>query len=314
MENLYIVLIKFIPVLVLLLIGVLTRKTKLLKSDTIQGLKTLVIYVTLPSLLFLTFAKTTLEPRYILVILSVLFVCIIMLLLGTRFSKKLCPGNKYYPSVFSSYEAGMLGFALFTAFFGTENTYKFAIVDLGQELFVFFILLSFLQKQKGSDINAKQLVLGFIKSPEVLAIAAGIIFSITGLSAYLKGFQITDSFVGVLTQLGSLTAPLICIAIGYELNIDKNNIVKPFLTALIRMSLMVAFGLLLNEFLFVRFLKLDSGFGTALFTMYLLPPSFIIPIFIDQDAEKERKPILSMISINIVLTLIALLILVSVTA
>jgi len=313
MENLYVVLLKFIPVLLLILLGTLIRRIKLLKPETIQELKTILINISLPSMFILTFAKTDFQIRYLLIFFAVFAVYLITLAMGKGFSKRLCPGNSYYPSVFCGHETGMLGYALFTAFFGAENTYKIAIFDIGQVVFVFFVLVNFLRKQNGTNATAKQVVLGFAKSPIILSIFTGIILSSTGLTASLQKFQITDSFVNVLTLLGNLTVPIICISIGYELKINKNNILSPFLTVVLRMAIMLAFAFLINEFLVTRVLHLDKSFEVALYTMFLLPPPFVIPIFINQDAVKEKNDILNVISIHIVLTLAAFLVLVSVT-
>ena len=314
MENLFTVLLKFLPVLLMIMLGALIRRIKLLKPDTIQELKTILINISLPSMFVLTFAKTSFELRYLMIFTAEFIVYLIMLFLGRGVSKKLCPGNAYYPSVFAGHENGMLGYALFTAFFGAANTYKLAIFDIAQVVFVFFVLVNFLRKQNGTNATARQIILGFAKSPIILSISAGIILSATGLTSYVQKFQITDSLVNVLTLLGNLTVPIICITIGYELRIDLNNIARPFFTVLIRMGLMLGFAFLMNEFLVSGVLHLDKSFEVALYTMFLLPPPFVIPIFIDQKAEKEKNDILNVISLHIVMTLIAFLVLVSVTA
>ena len=312
MDNLYVVLLKFIPVLTMILLGALIRKIRLLKPETIQELKTILINISLPSMFLLTFANTSFELRYILIFLAVFLVCLVMLFAGKGFSKKLCPGNNYYPSVFTGHENGMLGYALFTAFFGAENTYKLAIFDIGQVIFVFFVLVNFLRKQNGTNASAKQVVLGFAKSPIILSMTAGIIISSTGLTAYLQNFQLTGSFTSVLTLLGNLTVPLICIILGYELQINMKNILSPFLTVLLRMALMLAFAFVINKFLVAGLLGLDRSFEIALYTMFLLPPPFVIPIFMDENIIKEKNDILNVISVNIVMTLAAFLVLVSI--
>lgn len=314
MEQLYLVLIKFIPVLLLILLGALIRKIGLFKRTTVQDLKTIIIKLSLPALLFLTFARTAFKPRYILIFVTVFLVCLLMLGLGSLFKKRLSPGNRYYPSLFTGFETGMLGYALFSAFFGAENTYKIAIFDIGQVSFVFFVLVNFLQKQNGETTNAKQLILSFIKSPVILAILLGVLFSTTGLAAYAQNFRLTAALVSVLNLLGNLTEPLICIIIGYELHISRKAILKPFLTVLLRMALMLGAAFLINEFLTVRFLGLDKSFEVALYTLFLLPPPFVIPIYIGPDSEEEKAEILNTISIHIVMTLVAFFVLVSLTA
>ena len=313
MDKLYTVLIKFLPVLLLILLGVLIRRRKLLKRETIQELKTVIIDISLPALLILTFANTTFELRYALLFVTIPVVCLVMLALGTGLSKKLAPGNRYYPAVFGGVETGMLGYALYTAFFGAENTYKLAILDLGHAVFIFFILVSYLQKKSGSNIKTKRLVLNFVKSPIILAIVAGIIFSVTGLTAYAQKLQVTDAFVTALKLLGSLTQPLICIVLGYELQIGKSSIIRPLITVLVRMGLMLFAAFIIIRYLIAGLLRLDGSFQTALYMMFLLPPPFIIPLYIDKDAEKDKNEILNVISIHIVLTLAAFMVLASVT-
>jgi malate permease and related proteins len=314
MENLYVVLLKFIPVLSLILLGVLIRRIKLLKPETVQELKTILINITLPSMFILTFANTKFELRYLYIFAAVFLVCLFMFLMGKGFSEKLCPGNSYYPSVFTGHENGMLGYALFTAFFGAENTFKLAIFDIGQVVFVFFVLVNFLRRQNGTSSSPKQVLTGFFKSPIILSITAGILLSSTGLMDLAQNFKITVPIVNVLTLLGNMTVPLICITLGYELKINTKNIVKPFLTVLLRMALMLAFAFIINEVLVERVLGLDKNFALALFTMFMLPPPFVIPVFMDEKAEKEKSDIMNVISINIVLTLVAFLILISVTS
>ncbi|MEA4895351.1 MAG: hypothetical protein VB064_08810 [Oscillospiraceae bacterium] len=314
MESLLTVFYKFLPVLLMILLGALIRRIKLLGPSTIQELKTIIVNISLPSILLLTFAETDFEPRYLLIFLSVFLACLIMLFLGKGFSGRLCPGNPYYCSVFTGYENGMLGYALFTAFFGSENAYKLAIFDIGQVVFVFFVLVNYLRRQNGTNATARQVVLGFLKSPIILAIIAGIVISTAGLAGRIRDYQITGSIVNLLTLLGNLTVPLICMILGYELRISLDNFLKPVLTVLLRMALMLALAYVINEFLVIRLLRLDSGFTVALYTMFLLPPPFVIPIFIDQKAEKEKNDILNVISIHIIMTLAAFPVLISITS
>ena len=314
MDTLYTVLLRFLPILALILLGVLIRRIKLLKPEAIEGFKTVILNISLPVLLFMTFARTAFEPRYILIFIAVFLVCLLTLLLGKGLSGRLRPGNRYYPGLFSGYETGMLGYALFTAIFGSENTYKIAIFDVGQVLFVFFVLMSFLRKQNGTQASTGAVVLGFFKTPVVLAILAGILFSCTGLTALVGGFRLTGAFESALNLIGNLTQPLICIVIGYELTLNVRKLAGPLLTVLLRLAVMLAAAFVLNELLVVRLLGLDRSFCVALYTLFLLPPPFIIPIVIGPGAEKEKSDVLSVLSVHIVLTLAAFLVLVSVTA
>lgn len=309
MEQLIFVLVKFLPVLLLILLGMLLRRIHLIRPETVSDLKAIIVNLSLPAMLFLTFARTDFQAQYFYIVLAVIGVCFLMLFLGLAFSRWLAPKNPYFPAVFTGFEAGMLGYALFTAFFGGENTYKFAIVDIGQVCFVFFVLVSFLQRQKGAKASPGALFLSFARSPIILAILAGILLSVLGLTQQLAALQITEAAVSTLDLLASLTAPLICLVIGYELRLQKTGLLRPLLTVLLRMGLMLTLAYLLNRYLVLGYLGLDKSFAWALYTMFLTPPPFVIPIYMDDASEGERTEILNVLSIHIIMTLAAFFIL-----
>ena len=89
------ILSKVLPVIILIIFGGFLRKAKFIEQKTISELKKIVVNITLPATLFLTFAKTTFESRYIMIFLSVFLVCVIMPLLGTVIQKQLKQSNKY---------------------------------------------------------------------------------------------------------------------------------------------------------------------------------------------------------------------------
>ena len=47
----------------------------------------------------------------------------------------------------TAFEVGMLGYAIYGGVFGQENLYRLAIVDLGQVLFVLFVLATVLTRR-----------------------------------------------------------------------------------------------------------------------------------------------------------------------
>lgn len=312
MPQVYIVIIKALPVILLILLGVILRRTGLIRKTTVDDLKKIVVNIALPSTLFLTFAGTSFQSNYLWIFVFVFAVCLLMLAAGIGFGKIISPDNKYYPALFAGFEAGMMGYALFTSFFGVENTYKFAIIDVGQVVFVFFVLVAFLQRQSGGKASAAKLIKGFLLSPIILSIILGVMIGSTGLFAAASAYPITGAFTDTLKLLGSMTQPLICIVIGYELHMQAKNIQKPLLTVLLRMSILMGIAFLLNTFLIDRALHLDKSFQLAVYTMFLLPPPFVIPIYMGESSDKQTPVILNTISLHVLFSLAAFVVLVSV--
>lgn len=298
------ILSKVLPVIILIIFGGFLRKAKFIEQKTISELKKIVVNITLPATLFLTFAKTTFESRYIMIFLSVFFVCVIMLLLGTVIKKLLKQPNKYYPAIFSGFETGMMGYSLFAVVYGSANIYKLALIDLGQVVFVFFVLVSYLQKLNGKSANAKELTLSFIKSPVILSVILGIAVSFIGDFSSISS-PVVNSIFETLRLLSEMTMPIICIAIGYELKINLKEIGGPLLATVIRMVLLLGMAYAINEIVIDRLLNLDNTFKIALYTMFLLPPPFVIPIYMDEKEEKNKQFILNTLSISIIFSLLA---------
>jgi len=298
------ILSKVLPVIILIILGGFLRKAKFIGQNTISEFKKIVVNITLPATLFLTFAKTTFESRYIMIFISVFLVCIIMLLLGTVIKKQLKLSNKYYPAIFSGFETGMMGYSLYAVVYGSANIYKLALIDLGQVVFVFFVLVSYLQKLNGRSANAKELTISFIKSPVILSIILGITVSFMGDFSSISS-PVINSIFETLRLLSEMTMPLICIAIGYELKINLKGIGGPLLATVIRMVILLGMAYAINEIVIDRLLDLDNTFKIALYTMFLLPPPFVIPIYMDEKGEENKQFILNTLSISIILSLIA---------
>jgi hypothetical protein len=178
-------------------------------------------------------------------------------------------------------------------------------MDLGQVTFVFFVLVSVLKRVNGESSGVGKLILSFVKSPVIISIFLGIAAGLIDLPGILSANAAGGAIMETLNIIGSLTMPLICLAVGFELRIDKHNIVKPFLTAATRLLVLLGLAFIINQVIISGILDLDSTYEIALYTLFMLPPPFVIPIFMDGKKEQDKQLILNTISIHIILTLVA---------
>ncbi|NLW46499.1 MAG: permease [Firmicutes bacterium] len=307
MNNWLTVISKVLPVIWLLFLGNILNRLNFIKQDTVNDLKKIVVNLSLPALLFMAFAETRLEQKYLYLVLVIFLTCVVMLFLGMFFKKIGKIENNYYPALFSGFETGMMGYSLFLTVYGAANMYQLALVDLGQVVFVFFVLVSYLGKLNGKTFSAKELALSFLKSPVIIAILFGILVGATGLTDVIKAFPLSNSFLETLQLLSGLTTSLICLVIGYELRINPKKIGFPLLTTLLRMGVLLLFAYLINTLLIDQVFHLGRGFQIALYAMFLLPPPFVIPIFMEDQGESQKGLVLNTISIHIVLSIIGFL-------
>ncbi len=303
MNDILEIMAKVLPIILLIIMGNILQKINFFTDNTVDELKKIVVNIALPALIFLAFTETKFQVRYSLIVASVMIVSAIMLLVGIFFKKVFKSDNKYFPVLFTSFETGMVGYSLFATVFGTGEMFKLALVDLGNGLFFFLFLVSYLEKLNGESKSIKDLLMSFVKSPIILAIFAGLTVGSTGLLGTLQEFSFSASILDMLSLLSALTVPVICLVIGYELQIDLKNILKPILVATLRIALLLSVAFLINTVVIRGILQLDKVFEIALYTMFLLPPSFIIPIFV-KDGGEDKQFVLSVISINIILSII----------
>ena len=315
-----------LPVLLLFAIGTALRATRVLDGNTIAGIKRLVVNLTLPVLLFDAFFRLQPDLRNLFLVVAVFLACVLMIFGGRLVSRALRLEGPYAPLMFEGFEAGMLGYALFLGIAGDANLPYFAASDLGQVLFVFSILQAQLRSRETGAGGPKAILRGFISSPVVLAIAAGLL--VASVLRALSGFGWTEaaSFVSASTGLpgGSgagaqavtglsvafasfwrlvgivkaLTMPLICFVIGADIELDLRNISFALRLVAGRIVTLGLLAFVIGYFFAVRLLGLPSIYGFAVLVLFMLPPPFVIPVFMPKGDEVEAKRVATTLSLH----------------
>ncbi len=297
---------RVLPVLLLFVLGAVLRRREFLAVTTVADLRRFVLTVTLPSALFLTFLRVDLELRYLPIVVMVFGACVAMLLAGPLLARGAGVRSLYAGPLLTGFEAGMLGYAIYGGVFGQENLYRFGIVDLGQVLFVFFVLATLLTRRAtGVTPRARDTVAAFIRTPVIVAILAGIAGNVVGLGPLLDASPISASLLGTLALLGACTTPLIAVVIGYSTTLRRGALSRPARTVAVRLVVWVALALPFSLFVVQGVLGLDPLFAAAVMTMAVLPPPFVIPLYMGADAGDERDYVADTLSLATVVTLVA---------
>lgn len=295
---------KFIPIILLLLIGIVIKRTNFMSELSINELKKFVVNISLPALLFFSFLNTSFQYKYIVIILIIFGLNILMLGIGRLLKILLKIDNKYFTIMFTGFEMGMLGFSLYGSVYGPENISYIGVLDLGQEIFVWFILTSILLSFQNTTINIKSSVKNFISSPVIIAIFLGIVLNICGLSDYLTKNIFLSGFISTLSMISQVTIPFILVIIGYQLNLHFSKLYLPLITIVCRICIMIILGILINSLVFNNLLHLERKFSIALFTLLILPPPFIIPLFMKYNQTELDEYVGNTLSLGTIFTII----------
>ncbi|MCB0201578.1 MAG: hypothetical protein KDI03_16055, partial [Anaerolineae bacterium] len=136
-------------------------------------------------------------------------------------------------------------------------------------------------------------------------ILAGLVAGQIGLSSLLAVSSIGESVLETLRLIGSMTTPLVAIAIGYELQLRAGEIGRPLRTIAVRLLIWVPAGVAFSLLVVGRLLNLDPAFQAAVLTMAILPPPFVIPLFMPNAEEADVNFVVNALTLAILVTLVA---------
>ena len=296
MQTFTVILEKALPVFVMLALGVLCCRKNLLSREGISAMKTFAVNITLPAVMFSAFATAEYSARSLLVPLVIFGVCVLMLLLGKTGCGMLSIPGRLSPYLATGFEAGMLGYALFALLFPNEPTASFAIVDLGQVLFVFTLYKALLAGRGG----LRGVMTEALHAPTVWAILIGILFGATGLYRAFKPAGISSVLDAVADFVAAPTSAVILLAIGYDLASGQIRWRKTIRIAVLRLAVAAcALGIVL---LVDRMLLGGLMHTGALLLMFILPPPYVLPVF--ADVEEERADVSSTLSFLTMVSLV----------
>jgi len=139
------------------------------------------VTLALPSVLFISFLEMKLEAKYIVVFVLLFLLNVALFGLGRVLQGRPAMQYTYFPFMMTGFEYGMLGVSLFGSAYGLDAIGYIAVIDLGHELFIWFVFLAFLLVLRDGVQEPRMLIRAFLTSPVIIGILAGILLNVLGL-------------------------------------------------------------------------------------------------------------------------------------
>lgn len=276
------------PVLVMIILGMLCRKWKILTGEGVANMKVLVTNVMLPVAIFHALATAEYNKETGILILIMLIMLIVSFSLGFVL-KPFLKGKyqRYLPFMVSVYEGGLMAYPLYTSLCGSENLSHVAVLDIAGLLFGFSIYMGMLgQVEDGGKIDVKKLFSSAIRTPAFIASVLGIIAGLSKIIIILLDSPFGGVYQSVENILTTSVTAIILLVVGYSMELNA-NLLKPCITTiLIRMILQ---GVMMAGVLFaVHSLVGDSQIvNLAIITYMSSPATFSMQTFM-KDEEGQR--------------------------
>lgn len=304
MTEFVLILNRVFPIIFMLGLGWWIKRSAFLPESTMNDFKKLVVNVSLPAVLFLSFIDLTLQVSFIVVFVMVFLLCAALFALGFGLKRIQNSPHPYYPYLFTGFEYGMLGVSLFGAAYGLENIGYIAVIALGHEIFIWFVFLAFLLMARDGLQKPSQLAGAFLSAPPIIGIFAGIVFNLLGWRDALYNGIVLGGVMQALGFLSNLTIPLILMIVGYGINLNWGGLRDSLPVLVVRLGILIPLAFVLDRVVLIGWLGLDAMFGVGLFTMLILPPPFIIPLYMRDDMHEERQYINNILMLYSLVTIV----------
>lgn len=296
-----------IPIVALIVLGVVLRHLRVLDDVVVEGFKRLIVTVVLPAVLFTAFLSMEFQAAYLALIVIVPLACVALLALGVAVGR-LLHAPRVAPFLFTGFEFGMVGLALYTAAYGVAEVPTAAIVGLGHEFFIWFVYVTLLKRQSDGAVSLSETLLSFVKSPVIIAIAAGLLLNVLGWRGLLADNPVGGGVLRSLEYLAAVIVPLILLVVGYGTRLTRAGAKAAAPLVAARYVTTLALAVLLSEVVAGQWLGLGQPVRAAVFMLFILPPPFIVPIFLPRERAVETtyaNNVLSLYTVVSVVTFVA---------
>jgi hypothetical protein len=227
-------LLTFIPAIIgIIALGWALKRIKFLGRHDVNILNKIIIYVSLPALIFLAVQKEDLTlglAKMPLFAAVVMLACLAAAYAAGRLLRLKPPLMGAFLLVAAMGNTGYLGFPLTIGLFGAENLAKSVFYDFGT-VTVLFTIGIMLAGYFGDPEHKMNVVKEFALFPSVLALAAGLVLNPLTLPAFL---------LTGLTYLGAATVPLIMLTVGLTLETKKVGAYALPLSAMLLIKLLLS--------------------------------------------------------------------------
>lgn len=278
---------RLLPIVFLLFIGIFTKKTRLLSDEIVTGLKSIIIKIALPVVLFTSFATMKLQLSYIILFVMVFLYCILLYGIGEVLHKTLPKmfSRVFTGGYFTGFEFGMIGVGLFSAIWGIDKLPVIMLIGLGHEIFIWFFYVPLISNKSDETFNLKDTVKAFIKTPTIIGLFIGLLVNVLNLYDLIGSTLIGGGVYTTISMLMPLTSPLILIVIGYSMTFKMLDMKEAFLYIIVRLIFVLSLGTLLIIAVFRIMPDIDPLLLQAFYAFILLPAPYILPLYIKDDKE-----------------------------
>lgn len=255
--------------LLVIAVGYSLKRTKILSENDSGIINNIVIYFTLPALVFSAVVNAKLSVYLLNMSLLAILVSALLFTLTYLIGRSL----KFEPTLFGGWmiaasigNTAFLGYSIVVAAFGTSGLIGAVFFDYAIGIIIYTVGI-YISKVFGKNSEEGFSILEFLKFPALLAIVPALIFHYVKLPAFL---------LEIVEQIGKSTAPLVLLSIS--INIKKFEFKGEYLALasllLVKLIISPIIAVLLGYLL-----NLDKQLMAVGLVQSAMPPAMMAVVF-----------------------------------
>lgn len=272
---------QFLISLAIIAIGYIAKRSGLISRSEGQTLSKIILNVTLPALILVTFADITLSPHLLLLSLICIAYGVALLFISRVLFKKEVRQNKgAFIISMLGFNVGLFAYPFVESIWGSEGLKHMAIFDMGNALLIFG--LAYITAVLHAP-GEKQVSIKFIAAK--MATFVPLLCYVAAVSISLLNITLPPISLQVFETLASANSILVLLVIGIYLNFSlEKSLIRPFLKVVTFKYLL---GISTGVLLYVT-LPFDELFRATLLLGLVLPVGMaIIPYAVQNELNDK---------------------------
>ena len=291
-----------IPVFLMIALGKFLREKNLLPDSSIATIKNISVNVFLPVMAFDTLIHGSFSKDSILLIGLELFALFFAFGFGFLIKRFFEPDLRgYAPYAMTTYEGGLLGWALIAILVGSRNMFAIVTMDIFSGVFCFTILATGLKLLAGQQMTKKEIAVSIATNPLIIATILGFIGCFFHLGEIIDNSKFATLYTKVTNFFIQPLSPLILICIGSGLVFDIHVLSKGLKLAAFRYFIQAVIGVIVM-FIISKTLGLTPILKVSLLMYFSCPTSFLLNMYATDKKVVEFTS--GYLSLQIIISLI----------
>ncbi len=282
-----------LQILLFFALGFLLKRVYFLRLSDILVIKKIILSVSVPALLFTTFARISFTGNAVIPAVMTVLLYVLLMASGIGVTKLVNGGCRSCPLFFTTANFGLLGMTLYRSLFADGPVEQFAVFGIGHEFFMWFLLYTILGLYFGERANLRKVLRRFTRNPVSIGILLGCVIGAAGIYPALQATAVGGGVLLAIETMADINLPLMLIVLGFSVEIDRSSLKGAAALVAGRLAVSLIVGLAF-KYLAFDLIFTSVPFDTKAYILLLiLPPMFLLPILVDPYVTKDETVIMN---------------------